>query len=381
MENKDNFDDIRPYRDDEISAAMERIATNTTFPLLASYVFPEKDVAEVRDLVRSIDTVYGFQTEVMKPMNERIIAQTMTSFTYSGLENLSHDQSYLFIGNHRDIVLDSSLMQYALFQNGYETSEITFGANLMQGQLIIDIGKSNKMFRVERPGADIREFYHASIRLSNYIRQAICCNGHSVWIAQRNGRTKDGNDLTDQGIIKMFGMSGTSDKITSMEALNIAPVSISYEWEPCDLLKALELYEKGRMGRYVKKPGEDINSILTGMLQPKGHVHLEFCRPLQPEELEPMQHFTLGDFHRAVASLIDGRIRESYRLTANNYIAHDLRYGQTAFVDRYTEGEKEIFLKHLAQLDQYRENTDFEALTDILLGIYANPVEAVIARG
>jgi hypothetical protein len=378
MENNNNFDDIRPYRDDEIPAAMERIAASPTFPLLASYVFPERSVEDVRGMVRAIDSVDNFQTTVMKAMNERIIAGTMKSFTYSGLEWLSHDKSYLFIGNHRDIVLDSSLMQYALYQNGFATSEITFGANLMQGQLIIDIGKANKMFRVERPGSDIRQFYRASIRLSNYIRHAICGNGHSVWIAQRNGRTKDGNDQTDQGIIKMFAMSDTADKVASMAELNIAPVAISYEWEPCDILKALELYEKSRMGRYVKKPGEDLNSILTGMLQSKGHVHMEFCQPLQPEELERMDGLTLGDFHRAVAALIDRRIHSSYRLTANNYIAHDLRYGRAEYSDRYSANEKEAFVAHLAQLEQYSENADVEALADILLGIYSNPVDSAM---
>jgi hypothetical protein len=378
MENNNNFDDIRPYRDDEIPAAMERIAASPTFPLLASYVFPERNVEEVRSLVRTISTVDAFQSTVMTAMNKRIISDTMKSFTYSGLENLSRDKSYLFIGNHRDIVLDSSLMQGVLHSNGYTTSEITFGANLMQGQLIIDIGKANKMFRVERPGSDIREFYRASIRLSCYIRQAIRDNGHSVWIAQRNGRTKDGNDQTDQGIIKMFAMSDAADKVTSMAELNIAPVAISYEWEPCDVLKALELYEKNRMGRYVKKPGEDINSILTGMLQPKGHVHLEFCRPLQHEELQPMDGLTLGDFHRAVAALIDSRIHSSYRLTANNYIAHDLRYGRTEYSDRYSDREKSAFVNHLAQLEQYSENADVEALADIMLGIYSNPVDSAV---
>ena len=177
----------------------------------------------------------------------------------------------MYLSNHRDIMLDASLLQNALLMNGFDTTEITFGANLMQGQLVIDIGKSNKMFRVERPGGSIREFYKASMHLSEYIRHTIVEKKQSVWIAQRNGRTKDGKDRTDQGIINMFRMS-SEGKSTSLSQLNLLPVSVSYEWEPCDILKTLELYAK-RQGPYLKKPGEDLNSILTGILQPKGRVH------------------------------------------------------------------------------------------------------------
>ena len=145
------------------------------------------------------------------------------------------------MSNHRDIMLDASLLQNVLLAHGHDTSEITFGANLMQGELMIDLGKSNKMFRVER-GGNMKDFYLSSMHLSNYIRNAVTRLHHSVWIAQRNGRTKDGNDTTDQGIIKMFCMSHPQDKIEALEQLHIVPVTVSYEWEPCDVLKAIELY-------------------------------------------------------------------------------------------------------------------------------------------
>ena len=255
MNDERDYNDIRPYCDEEIPAAMQRIADSASFPLLASYVFPEADIAEVRERIKTIHTIEEFQSQVMFYMNAQVIKRTMTAFTYGGLEHLSRDTRYLFISNHRDIVLDSSLMQYVLYDNGFETSEITFGANLMQSQLIVDIGKSNKMFRVERPGTNMKEFYQASLHLSSYIRHAILQKRQSVWIAQRNGRTKDGKDLTDQGIVKMLGLSRGDDKVQSIAELHVAPVSISYEWEPCDILKTLELYEKRQMGRYIKKPG------------------------------------------------------------------------------------------------------------------------------
>lgn len=377
MNESTRFDDIRPYRDDEIPAAMQRIADSASFPLLASYVFPGVDLALIKEKLRAIHTIDEFQSQVMFYMNEQVIERTMTAFTYGGLEHLSPDTHYLFIGNHRDIVLDSSLMQYVLYSNGHETSEITFGANLMQGQLIIDIGKSNKMFKVERPGTDMKAFYRASLHLSEYIRHVICDKRQSVWIAQRNGRTKDGNDLTDQGIIKMFGMSGKGKKSENLASLHITPVAISYEWEPCDILKTLELYERRQLEHYIKKPGEDVNSILTGITQPKGRVHMEFCAPIGVDELSGYDTCLSGDFNRAVAALIDQRIHAAYRLMPNNYIAHDLRYGKTTYSDRYTEEEKTAFLHRLDSLRQYEENCDLKTLSDLFMGIYSNPVNHI----
>lgn len=377
MPEENRFDDIRPYMDCEIPQAMKRIAESVSFPLLAAYVFPDAEIRAVREKIKSMGTTYEFQDQVMSRMNSQVIERTMSEFTYGGLENLSRGQRYLFIANHRDIVLDSSLMQYVLHKNGYETSEITFGANLMQSQLIIDIGKSNKMFRVERPGGDIRNFYRASLHISEYIRHTILEKRQSVWIAQRNGRTKDGMDITDQGVIKMLGMSRNDNKVDSLAELNIAPVVISYEWEPCDILKTLEIYEKRQSGRYIKKPGEDINSILTGFAQYKGKVHMEFCRPLQREEIAEYDSYTLGDFNRAVAHLIDKRIHGSYRLTPNNYIAHDIRYGKSIFSGLYDETEKHAFLEHMAELREYEENCNMELLSDIFLSIYSNPVDTI----
>ncbi len=371
------FDNMRPYEDGEIPAAMQRIADCPLFPLLASFVFPGRDVAIVKEKIKSIRSIGEFQSKVMVQMNRQVIARTMTEFTYGGIEHLSPDMRYLFIGNHRDIVLDSSLMQYVLFSNGHETSEITFGANLMQGQLIVDIGKSNKMFKVERPGNNLKEFYQASQWLSEYIRHVICEKHRSVWIAQRNGRTKDGIDLTDQGLIKMLGMSHKEDKVSAMNELHIVPVVVSYEWEPCDILKTLELYEKRQVSHYIKKPGEDVNSILTGILQSKGKVHLEFCKPLSYEELAKCNSCTLGDFSQAIATLIDRRIHQAYSLAPNNYIAHDLRHEENRYRGKYTEEQKTIFLNRLNELKCYENAYDVKMLTGIFIDIYSNPVDSV----
>ena len=367
------FDDIRPYYEDEIPAAMKRIAASSSFPLLSSYVYPDEAVKDVRERVAGFKTVREFQQETMSLMNKRVIDLTISDFSCTGLERLSKDKSYLYVSNHRDIVLDSSLLQYFLNANGYDTTEITFGANLMMNQLVVDIGKSNKMFKVERPGGNIKEFYKGSKHLSEYIRYVIKEKKQSVWIAQRNGRTKDGNDSTDQGIIKMFCLSEPEDKIKALADLHIVPVSISYEWESCDILKALELYES-QYTKYTKKPGEDLNSILTGIIQYKGQVHIEICQPISKAELRSLDSLTKNEYHKAVASLIDSRIHTAYRLYPNNYIAHDIRYGNTRYQDMYTAEQRMAFEHHLSKLDKY-DTCDMEQLRDIFLGIYSNPVD------
>ena len=370
--NDKEFDDIRPYTDDEIPAAMQRIANSGTFPLLASYVYPDENIDEVRRKIMSYKDIRSFQTETMRIVNEQVIARSIEEFTCSGIEHLSPERRYLYVSNHRDIMLDASLLQYYLFTQDFDTTEITFGANLMHGQLVIDIGKCNKMFRVERPNGSIRDFYSKSIHLSRYIRHAVTEKRQSVWIAQRNGRTKDGMDRTDQGIIKMFCMSMSDDKIRAISELSIAPVAVSYEWEPCDILKALELYES-QFTKYTKKPGEDLNSILTGILQPKGRVHFEFCEPLAETELFGFEGMTSNDYHKAVARLVDSRIVNAYKLFPNNYIAYDLRYGCSQFANMYTLAQKNRFIERLNTLDRY-DTCDIDKLKDIFLGIYSNPI-------
>ena len=369
----ERFDDIRPYYEEEIPEAMQRIANNSSFPLLASYVYPNEPIEQVRARIAGYKTVRDFQEETMSMVNQRVIEESITDFSCSGIDRLDPEESYLYVSNHRDIMLDSSLLQYFLVTQGFDTTEITFGANLMMNQLVIDIGKSNKMFKVERPGGSIKEFYRSSLHLSEYIRHVIREKHQSVWIAQRNGRTKDGVDATDQGIVKMFCMSEQGDKIKALADLHIVPVSISYEWESCDILKALELYQS-QFAKYTKKPGEDLNSILTGLLQPKGRVHIELCAPITEDELAFYDGLTSNEYHKAVAQLIDSRINPAYRLYPNNYIAHDLRYGSKKFKAFYTQEQYDAFVARLNKLERY-DTCDIDQLKDIFLGIYANPVE------
>ncbi|MGN0225962.1 MAG: 1-acyl-sn-glycerol-3-phosphate acyltransferase [Prevotella sp.] len=367
-----NFEDIRPYVDNEIPQAMQRIAESPMLSLVASYIYPSSSVEDVRSQLKSFHTIRDFQHSIMYDANRQIIANTIDQFTFCGGEQVEKGQAYLFVSNHRDIMLDASLLQKALIDEGHETTQISFGANLMMNPLVVDIGKSNKMFKVERPGASVKDFYKSSMHLSDYIRHVITENKESAWIAQRNGRTKDGNDKTDQGIIKMFCMSKYDNKIDALDELHIIPVAVSYEWEPCDILKAIELYESRKV-KYIKKPGEDLNSILTGILQPKGRVHFQLCPGIMRKELMAFEDSTSNDYHKQIAQLIDSRIFKAYKLWPNNYIAYDILHDQLGFSNKYTSQEKERFENHLHKLDPYEDCSG--TLTEIFLGIYANPVK------
>ncbi|MCL2132315.1 MAG: 1-acyl-sn-glycerol-3-phosphate acyltransferase [Lentimicrobiaceae bacterium] len=366
------FDDIRPYTDAEIPTAMQRIAESEHLPALAKFVFPEKEPAEVKTLLRNFTNIYDFQSQVMHVFNQQVIKQTIDNFSCSGLEQLNPAKNYLFVSNHRDIVLDSSLLQSSLLSAGFRTTEITFGSNLMSSPLVVDIGKSNKMFKVVR-GGNAREFYKKSLHLSEYIRYVLTEKGESVWIAQRSGRAKDGNDATNQGIIRMFCMSNPQDLVQSVAELNIVPVAVSYQWESCDVLKTNELYHSQNGTKYVKQQDEDIASILTGITQQKGNVHFCICPPIEKEEYIGFANEMPNLFYKNTAQLIDKRIYTHYKLWDTNYIAHDIRSGTDRYAAHYTPEAKEQFLQKLRQtLNQI--DGDKKLISEIYLGIYANAV-------
>jgi len=367
------FDDLRPYVEEEIAPAMQRIADSEYFPIMAQFIFPEKDVEDVRNMVRKIRTTYEFQAQIMYYFNNVVMERSANAFTYDGLNYLTPEKSYLFISNHRDIMLDSALLQFVFFDNGFKTTEITFGDNLMSSQLVIDIGKSNKMFKVIR-GGNMRDFHSNFLQLSKYIRHTITAKNESVWIAQRGGRTKDGNDTTDQGIIKMFCMSDADDPVRAADELNMVPVAISYQIESCDILKTREIYLSRNGAKYIKQKDEDLNSILTGIMQPKGNIHLSICEPIRRSELEAIEFNQPNEFYKAMATLIDRRIHTNYKLQSNNYIAHDLRSGKDSFAAYYTPEEKSAFIARTAEMLRQVEG-EKDVLTSIFLGIYANPVD------
>ena len=366
-----NFDDIRPFNTDEIPAAVQRMAESDVIPAIAQYLGVTEEA--LRNRIRNIQSLQEFQLGLLKEVIETLLKKTTTGFEWSGLENISEKKSYLFVSNHRDIVLDAMFLQYILTMDGQNTCQITFGSNLMCHPFVIDFGKVNKMFRTERGGTP-KEFYNSMLHMSEYMRHVITEEHESVWIAQRNGRTKDGIDATDPAIIKMFGMSRRDDRVASLAELNIVPVAVSYEWESCDKLKTLELYLTRKNGHYEKKQGEDLNSILTGIMQPKGHVHFHICPMVSEDDLKALNDCPSGEFYKRVAELMDSRINPHFYLHSNNYIAHDLRSGTDTFAGHYTAEQKETFVKYMDWMNEYPEMSRSE-LEEIFLGIYANPID------
>ncbi len=367
----DTFDDIRPYNDAEMKEAIARITNSPVFASVAEYVYPNVPLNEVRQRLCSIATVNELQNTVMVDIIQSIIRQSITELTYEGAEQLDPAGTYLFISNHRDIVLDAYLLQYVLWKHKCPVYQITFGANLMQNPLVNDVGRCNKMFRVERGGSP-REFYRAMSRTSQYIRHTITELHESIWIAQRNGRTKNGIDQTEVALVKMLGMSGGKDFVRAYDCLHIMPISISYEWEPCDLLKALELC-RTRHGHYTKAPEEDLISIITGIRSQKGHVHITLNKAISSEDLTSIS--SGKDFHEELTELIDKRILGGYRLTANNYIAHDIINESTKNRDHYTDDQRNRFEQHIQQLTASAQTDISSRLRTTLLNIYANPVD------
>lgn len=366
-----NFDDIRPYNEEEFPAALQRMADSEVIPAIAHYF--DMSAETLRDRIRNVRSLDEFQLGLLKGLFEILLKKTTTQLTWSGMENIREKKPYLFVSNHRDIVLDAMTLQYILNTAGQKTSQITFGSNLMCHPFVIDFGKANKMFPTERGGTP-REFYLSLMHMSAYMRHVITEVHESVWIAQRNGRTKNGIDATDPAIIKMFDMSRPADKEVALGELNIVPVSVSYEWESCDKLKTLELYLTKKNGHYEKKQGEDLNSILTGIMQQKGRVHFHICEPVTEEDLKTINYAQLNDLYKNVALLMDGRINPNYHLWPNNYIAHDLRSGTDTFAEHYTAEQNAAFVKYMDWMNDYPDMNRKE-LEEIFLGIYANPVD------
>lgn len=371
MENE-KYSEIRPFNDLETREAMLRISKHPLLSPVIQYLFPDKNLYEMRELIASLKTVDEFQAKVMSNVIQKIISDTSRDLTYSDVERFKDNKKHLLVSNHRDILLDSAIIQLIFFVNGIQTSEMAVGDNLITDVFIEDIARSNKMIKVER-NKNPRDFYNSSMLLSHYIRETITSGRSSVWIAQRNGRTKDGNDMTEQGLLKMFDMSAPSgDFVEDFNDLSIVPVSISYEYEPCDLLKAKELYISRRR-KYEKAPGEDLNSILTGIMQFKGNIHVSFCDAITREELTWCSNMEKNDRYKNLADIIDRKIIGSYKLWKNNYIAYDLLNHSNKYSSYYSESDRQSFLSYinykLSGIDEGQKEME-----EIFLTIYSGPV-------
>ena len=367
----DFYDEFRPYNEKEALEAVKRISANKRFKQLIHYFFPALNDAGYVQLMNSVQSINDFQMKIMHQITDKVIENTITELSVSGLKNIEKDKHYVFISNHRDIVLDATLFEYLLADNGFRTTEITFGNNLMEDPLVFDIGKTNKMFKVYRKGTP-KELLKKTLQLSEYIRYTVFNKKESVWIAQRGGRTKNGNDKTHSGILKMLNASGTKSFEENIRELMIVPLSVSYEFEPNDHLKVKELLHNGNT-KYVKAEGEDINSIIDGTCSNKGGVHIAIGEPINSKL--PVLETVSRTNHKVkkLGEIIDSEIYRNYYLFPNNYIAYDLLNQSNNFQTYYSETQKNIFLKYKEeQLNKINDHS--EDAETLFLNIYANPV-------
>lgn len=368
------FNDIAPFNDEEASAALARVANHPNVPWISRMLFPDKPETLLRDILKNIHSVDQFQDVVMSQAIEWVLANTVRDFSYDGISKVQDtSRKYLFISNHRDIILDPAFMQIVLHRNQLPYTQIAVGDNLLKQKTVELLIRSNRMIKVIR-GISARELYLSSQLLSKYIRETITSGQCSVWIAQRQGRTKDGNDITEQGLLKMFDMSGTKDFVQNFMELNLIPLSISYEYEPCDILKAREMLIS-RTQKYVKGEEEDLQSIVQGIRQFKGNVHINIGDPLTEEEIREASFCDKNDRYQLIRHAVDRRVISGYQLWKTNYMAYDLVNGSGKYAAEYTPEELETFKAYIEkQLTTVEPELDRADLRDILLHIYSNPV-------
>ncbi len=371
MKSQDIYNDIRPYNPEEVPAAVERMVQNPQFQLAVDYLFNKMESQQIYRDLKKVKSGFEFQKTFMYPSLTKVLKQTCDGFNTQNLDNLRNNGPSVFIANHRDILLDSALLLKVLVDQNMDTSEITFGSNLMVSDFIIDFGKVNRMFKVYREGS-LRDMLAHSKKLSNYIHYTIRDKKLSAWIAQRKGRTKDGLDKTDTVVLKMLTTFNRKNPIDAYKAINIMPVVISYEWEPCDLQKTRELYLSEKQN-YRKEPNEDIDSVLKGIINYKGRINLTFAKPVNAFIAENISKLNTKNIHQKVTEFIDEQVYRNYHLYPSNYLAYDMLNETDIYKNLYSSGTKEIIDGKLEDLYTL-VGEETEAIKKKFLRLYANPL-------
>ena len=361
------------YTDEEVQQGIQEIFQHEKFIAGMKAFLPENLYEHIIKAKDNVQSIYDFQATITKPFLKTIQQISIAELTVSGLENLNQDDKYLFISNHRDIVLDSAYLNLLLFENQISTSQIAIGDNLMKSRASELLFRINKSFVVKREGTP-RELYAHSVELSKYIQRMISEKVDSVWIAQREGRAKDGNDRTQPGLLKMISLSGGKILKEHFQNLKVVPVAISYEFDPTGLLKTQEFLNKKRDPDFKKSFKEDLNNMLLGIRGKKGKVHFDFGKPLD-DELEVLDTAKNSKQQlEFLTNIIDRSIHTNYRLNPVNYVAYDWLHASTGFEDKYSPEEKEKYIQFFqTQIDQLAAHEQADGL-QYLLGMYANPV-------
>ena len=377
------FDDIRPFEDSEVPGAVRSLLSDPETRALLSWL--RKKTLEEDDLGK-ISSVKAFKIVVLEPILRDLLSKSAFSYSSSGKSSLDQTgkTKYTFISNHRDIILDSAILNLVLWEAGLPLPEIAIGDNLLLRPWIREVVRLSGAFIVKR-SVGVRDMIAESRRLSLYMRRNITEGRSSQWIAQREGRAKDGDDRTQQSVLKMLAMSAPEGEtpVGALKALNLVPVAFSYEYDPCDYLKALELLQKAR-GTYRKEEKiSDLLSMKTGLTGYKGRIHVaigESIGELLDQHEAELSGRSKNDQFRAVAEMIDEAIFARYRFYPCNYIAYDLLHGTVRREGLYSKRERLKFELYLEdRLDMLREFKETKGERDFLytklLEMYANPLK------
>ncbi|MCR5298712.1 MAG: 1-acyl-sn-glycerol-3-phosphate acyltransferase [Paludibacteraceae bacterium] len=371
-----DFDAIRPYRDNELHEQIQFLLNEPKFATLLPSFFPGWDVEELKQFLLSLKTIAEFQEKIIHTYLNHITEQTTDGVILNGLENLNPQKGYVVISNHRDIILDSAFLNSNLVGTGIPMTEIAIGDNLLIYDWIRRLVRINRSFIVER-NLPIRQQLESSMRLSAYIRDTVARRNQSVWIAQREGRAKDSNDRTQVALLKMFNMSGNESLIENFKQLNLCPTAISYEYDPCDYLKAKEFQQKRDDAAYKKSQADDLLNMKTGVMGRKGRVRFYFVGNIN-EEIDRIASATSvkNEQLTAIAELIDKHIHLNYTIYPNNKVAYDELLGVDRFASEYSADERKAFDQYIqGQLQKIDlPNKDEEFLRTKMLEMYANPL-------
>ena len=369
------FDEIRPYYDEELPAIYEELIADPAFRQVAEAAMPDVPFDLLAAQMRTCKTKQEFQVNLCYRILKRIIREATQGVTFDNSAQPEKGGAYTYVSNHRDIVLDSGFLSLMLVEQGQDTVEIAIGDNLLIYPWIKKLVRINKSFIVQR-ALTMRQMLESSARMSRYMHHTIRDKHQSIWIAQREGRAKDSNDRTQESILKMMAMAGEGDIISRLKEMNIVPLAISYEYDPCDFLKAKEFQQKRDNPDYKKTTADDLLNMQTGLLGYKGHVH--FCTaPCLNEQLEALDRsLPKQELFVRAAKLVDRGIFANYRLYPNNYVAADLLDGDHHFASHYTLDDKQRFMDYLArQMDRIDlPGKDETFLREKLLLMYANPL-------
>jgi len=365
------YDHIRPYHDEEVNHALRVIGGHPMVKSMMKFIYPQSSEEYIQEKLANCNSIRDFQTTVITQGIQNVLSRSSHGLTTSGFDKLEKDTAYFYISNHRDILLDTCLINISLYKHDLIMTASAIGDNLVKKSFLMELARLNRNFLVQR-GLSPREMLKSSKLMSEYMAEKVLVDNRSIWIAHREGRTKDGNDVTQQGVLKMMGLGkGDTSVFDYFKKIKIVPISISYEFDPTDMYKMPELMAKHYEEEYIKSSNEDFNSILKGLTGQKKRIHLSAGKVLDIEldEIANSGEPANKQFQQ-LAGVIDNKIHQNYKLWPTNYVAYDMLHKTEKYKASYSDKEKRQFERRVER----RIDASNAVAYQNFLAMYANPV-------